>query len=162
MDLIDPAKASPNPVDSDGERVVSAPLLRGDGRIVFVTIEPEKDPCGFGGSSWFMEVDALNGATLANQPFDLNDDGVIDAEDLVYLVDTHDSSGNSTPDGNVDLNDQGEKTGGRRLPGMAGTPTVVEDGDKEHKLFGTSQGSVTKITESRDVKAGRQSWRQLK
>lgn len=154
IDLIDPAKASPNTVDSDGERVVSAPLIRGN-RIVFVTLEPEIDPCGFGGSSWFMELDTINGATLAKQPFDLNDDGVVNAEDLAYLIDTN-------TDGNIDINDDGKNTSGRRLSGISGTPTVVDDGNKEHKLFGTSQGTVKKVTETKDVKAGRQSWRQLK
>jgi len=154
IDLIDPGKAAPNTVGSDGERVISAPLIRGN-RIVFVTLEPETDPCSFGGSSWFMELDAISGATLGVQPFDLNDDGVIDADDLVYLVDTD-------TDGDIDQDDNGAKTGGRRLPGISGTPSVVLDGDKEHKLFGTSNANVKKITESRDIKAGRQSWRQLK
>ena len=43
-----------------GERVQQPPTLR-DGRVIFVTLTPASDPCDGEGSSWLMEVDALNG-----------------------------------------------------------------------------------------------------
>ena len=152
IDLQNPNKLSP--VDSEGERVISTALLR-DKKLVFVTMSPEADPCSFGGSSWFMELDPYSGGTLAFQPFDIDDDGNITNNDLVYQVDTN-------SDGSIDINDDGEITGGRRLPGIAGTPSVVEEDTKEHKLFGTSNANIKRVTETKESKSGRQSWRQLK
>ena len=54
MDFISPVRPT-----FRGERVVSNPLLR-NGRIIFTTLIPDPDPCGFGGTSWLMELDALD------------------------------------------------------------------------------------------------------
>ena len=43
-----------------GERVVSDANIRA-GRVVFNTLIPNTDPCGFGGTGWVMEVDVMTG-----------------------------------------------------------------------------------------------------
>ena len=50
MDLVSPS-------GFQGERVIANPLLR-NGRVIFTTLIPDQDPCGFGGDSWLMELDA--------------------------------------------------------------------------------------------------------
>src|SRR5690606_1942593 len=67
-----------------GERQVSMPRLRA-GRVLFTTLIPATDPCGFGGTSWLMEIDALSGARLDYSPFDLNQDYRFDADDFVTI-----------------------------------------------------------------------------
>jgi type IV pilus assembly protein PilY1 len=76
MDLISPIDGS------QGERMVQTPVLR-NGRIIFATTIPTNDTCGFGGSSWLMELDAYEGQRLTTSPFDLNEDGKFDGLDNV-------------------------------------------------------------------------------
>jgi type IV pilus assembly protein PilY1 len=68
----------------EGERVISRALLMND-RVVFSTVIPDPDPCAFGGTGWLMELSALDGARLDQSPFDLNNDGVFDADDYVSV-----------------------------------------------------------------------------
>ena len=65
-----------------GERVVYPAQVIGK-LAAFTTLTPSRDPCVPGGSSWFMELDALTGAAHAKSPFDLNQDGVFDEKDLL-------------------------------------------------------------------------------
>lgn len=79
MDLTSPVNGE------EGEMQVSDSILRND-RIIFTTIIPSGDPCGFGGSSWLMELDALSGARLANSPFDRNNDGEFNDQDNITVT----------------------------------------------------------------------------
>jgi type IV pilus assembly protein PilY1 len=65
-----------------GEMQVTDSVLR-SGRVGFTTLIPDTDPCGFGGSSWFMLVDALTGSRLSVTTFDLNKDKSFTSADLV-------------------------------------------------------------------------------
>jgi type IV pilus assembly protein PilY1 len=140
----------------NGERVVSAPLVR-NGRIIFSTLIPippsGTEVCGAGSeaTSWLMELDALTGSrlpdTAGGAPWDITGDGVINADDLIELADgTH------------------VAPSGIQLDGGAGTPAVVSDGKREHKIF-----SLTKNADLQSIKeqnpssssGGRQSWRQF-
>ncbi len=67
IDLVPPGNNSER-----GERLVSAPVLRGD-RIIFVTSIPADDPCSPSGDSWIMTMDALNGGRL-NHTYDIDKD----------------------------------------------------------------------------------------
>jgi type IV pilus assembly protein PilY1 len=65
-----------------GERVVSAPTIE-NSMIIFLTDIPSSDPCVPGGSSWLMELDELSGGATASSPFDLNNDGTINGNDVL-------------------------------------------------------------------------------
>lgn len=147
---------SPNSLLPEGERVVSAPLLR-SGRVIFTTLIPESDPCGWGGTSWLMELDAVNGRRLTTSPFDINEDGNFDIDDLVASYDTN-------LDGTIDANDHVEVSGMRKQGiGIIKTPGVVTTGDgKEMKYVSGSSGSLDNISESTGDPVGRQSWHQLR
>ena len=146
MDLVSPdgPDADSNP-DLYGERVVVRPLAR-FGRAIFTTFTPSANPCAGGGGSWLMEVNALSGARLGASVFDVNDDGFIDANDLIYF------SGNY------------EVGSGISIGGTLGAPVVVSasDGGSEYKYTSDTDGSVTTTQESTGAtEVGRQSWRQL-
>ncbi|GAB3381808.1 PilC/PilY family type IV pilus protein [Spongiibacter taiwanensis] len=133
----------PNKV-ATGERVVSQPILR-NGRIIFASIIPSSNVCGYGGSSWLMELDAINGGRLADPVLDINNDGKVDYLDLGAVgSDYWPASGVGSEE-------------------MIKTPGIVGAGELEYKYTSGSSGSIGVITESaggEDV-AGRQSWRQL-
>jgi len=151
MDLISPENGA------EGERLVSAPLLRA-GRIIFSTMIPDPDACGWGGSSWLMELDAVNGSRLDSTPFDINNDGVFDVDDYVQIYDTD-------GDGDVDLDDAYLPVSGIRKPdlGIIKTPGVVTcDNGAECKYTSGSSGNLDMVRESSDSPTGRQSWRQLR
>ncbi len=151
MKLVSPVNGA------EGERVVVAPLLRG-GRVVFVTMIPESDPCGWGGTSWLMELDAESGARLDSSPFDINGDGDFTIEDFVEIFDTNN-------DGTIDTDDGEIPTSGIRKKdmGIIKTPGVVvcEDGTECKYTSGTS-GKLDMVKESTDNPTGRQSWLQIR
>jgi type IV pilus assembly protein PilY1 len=151
MDLESPVNGA------EGERVVTAPLLRA-GRIIFSTLIPDPDPCGWGGSSWLMEIDALNGSRLDTTPFDINNDGVFDVNDFVQIYDTD-------GDGDIDVDDAELPVSGIRKPdlGIIKTPGVVTCADgAECKYTSGSSGNLDMVLESSGSPTGRQSWRQLR
>lgn len=126
-----------------GEKQVSTPILR-NGRIIFSTILPSTDPCGFGGSSWLMELNAASGASLATSPFDLNQDGKFDSSDTVgstYVI----------PGGILSS------------VGVTGTPAVITTSDKgaEVKIMSGSTGLSSMLESNSNEALGRQTWREL-
>jgi type IV pilus assembly protein PilY1 len=148
MDLTPPSPSSPA-----GERVVSPSLLRG-GRIIFVSIIPESDPCSFGGTSWLYELDALSGSRLSTAQFDVNGDGKIDKADLVQILDTNN-------DGVVDAKDDVPPSG-KELPiGISKNPSVIPAGDYEYKYSSGTTGGIAVTKEKGAEESGRLSWRQL-
>jgi type IV pilus assembly protein PilY1 len=136
-----------------GERQVSSSVLR-NGRIIFTTLIPqENDPCSAGGTSWFMEIDAISGARLPYTPFDLNDDG--EFNELDYIE--------------VDIDGDGVKekipaSGKKSKVGILPTPGIVSsaDGKIEYKYESGSSGVIEIIVENPGENSpGRQSWRHL-
>lgn len=129
-----------------GEQVVRKPLIRNN-RVIFVTTVPDGDPCGYGGSSWIMEVDANTGNRLPSSPFDVNGDGVIDASDLLDYGE----------DGTI-------ASGTRSKEGIVATPGILNSPDGiERKYFSGTSGNIDVVRESIDARfTKRQSWRQLK
>jgi len=69
-----------------GERVVVDPIVRGD-IVYFNTHIPSTAPCEYGGSGWLMSVAYENGGRPDSTPFDLNNDEVVNADDLVTNMD---------------------------------------------------------------------------
>lgn len=134
---------TPNPTAAtpsyDGERVVSAPLLRA-GRVVFATLIPSTDSCSFGGDSWIMEIDASTGAATSTPSFDLNNDGGFTSADKVG----------------------GSVVGGiKSSEGIVKTPAVISAGGIEYKYASGTTGSIQKVVEKGTAAVKRTSWRQL-
>ena len=160
MDLL-----KPDATDSDGERSVSTPLMRGS-KVVFTTLIPipptNTDTCGAGsdGTSWLMEMEAVSGSRIKDTgtggPFDLNNDGNIDSEDTVEIGIGKDKT---------------IVTGIEPDKGIFDTPTVVSVNNKvEIKIInGTNQtagpGIITETPAtgggSSSTGGSRQSWQQL-
>lgn len=147
MDLIVSGAAS-----NKGERVIS-PAVAFDDRIIFVTIQPDGDPCEFGGTSWLMELALDSGARLDDSPFDLNADGLFTSADF------------------VDFGTVTEAAGGMQIKGIAFGPSFgvtkppsPGSGGKQKmvKYLQLSGGSIRKVDNRPGAGAiGRQSWIEL-
>jgi len=133
-----------------GEQVVSSPILR-FGRLSITTFTPTEDPCEFGGTSWFQQVDALSGSRLDESAIDVNNDGVIDEDDRVL----------------VDDDDELDPVSGRQLGGVTAQPVVINDSGKDRAVFSKVCDSQdcdkteTELTQGGGLSVGRQSWREL-
>ena len=134
---------------TSGERVATDPSIR-SGRVVWNTLIPNTDPCGYGGSGWVMEVDVMTGNRYDTPTFDSNGDGTISAADLVSF---HDATDN---------------TSGRQvtsIPAAAGfLRASVTSGQPpfENKYVNTTAGNVAVIGETAGLGTqGRRSWRQI-
>lgn len=129
-----------------GERVISQAVLTG-GRVLFATLAPSEDPCEFGGSGWFMLLDAVEGKRLDEATFDFNDDGV-------FTTDDYGSYGGSDIPGS-----------GKRSDGTGKLSATVE-GNKAISIFTQKcEGDECKPDEDPippGAGGGRQSWRQLR
>ncbi len=117
-----------------GERVHQTPTLR-DGRMIFTTATPSDDPCQAGGTSWLMEVNAVDGSRFDYAAFDLNNDNEFNDGDRVNVGDI---------DGD-DSDDYAHSSGIQKDGnGILTRPTTITHptGDKESKMSTTSFGSV--------------------
>jgi type IV pilus assembly protein PilY1 len=138
---------SPEISGREGERLVQTPLLRG-GRLIFNTLTPTTDSCGFGGSSWLMELNAYTGGRLLTSPFDVNGDGYITKADLVSVT--------------IDGREQVVPSSGIREDNIRSAPTVVGNGNDTLIVSGDSSGGVSVTIGSDGTTVKRQSWRQLR
>jgi type IV pilus assembly protein PilY1 len=68
--------------DNQGERQITNSILR-DGKVIFTTLISSLAVCDSGGTGWLMELDARNGGRPNQTPFDINQDGIFDDNDLV-------------------------------------------------------------------------------
>lgn len=152
MDLINTEGGN---INNFGERQVSDSILR-NGRIIFATLIPSTDPCDFGGTSWLMELDAINGGRLDYAPFDLNGDNYFNKGDFVNAGDIVGSDGQ---------NDYVAPGGKKSKEGIITTPGILLDtqGNLEQKYSSGSTGNIEKIVENTGPKyEGRTSWRELR
>jgi type IV pilus assembly protein PilY1 len=137
LDLISPANGF------EGERQTTDPVLR-NGRIIFTTLIPNPDVCGFGGDSWLMEIDALSGARLKETPFDLNADELFNADDYI---------------GSPAVPASGLKT----EVGITPRPAVISGENAEYKFMPGTSGQMQVVTENPGAgDLRRQSWRQVR
>lgn len=134
-----------------GERVAYNPLLQ-EGRFVFVTLLPDNtDPCSAGGSGWLMELEYLNGSRVTDPPFDITGDLVINESDKVNFDLDNDG-----------INEKISPSGKRSSVGIPSTPAVLEvDSRREVKIIQGSTGQAESIWESKSVRRGRLSWREI-
>ena len=129
-----------------GERVVMPSVVRNN-RVIFVTLIPDDNPCSSGGDGWIMELNADSGSRLPTSPFDVNGDGIIDADDFVnYSNEDTIVSGVKSRSGIV------------ASPGILNNPKGPID---EYKYFSGTMGTADVVSESSDQNSRkRQSWRQ--
>ena len=135
------------PKGPQGEMQVTNPVLR-NGRVVFTTLIPNSDLCGYGGRSWLMDMDALSGSRLPYSPFDLNRDTEYDSDDYA---------------GSTEV-----PATGRGSDAILTAPAFLQGNQSDYAVT-TSSGSDTDentidIARSNAGPAGRgrQSWRQLR
>ena len=67
-------------LNSDGERVVTDPVVRGD-IVYFNTSIPTDVTCSYGGSGWQMSIQYVSGANPNPAVFDTDGDGDVDTDD---------------------------------------------------------------------------------
>ena len=148
-----------------GERQVTGFQFSSNGALVFSTTEltasASADSCssnGFAGG-WLMEVNPLSGAPLDPSPFDVNNDGKFDRNDVVYGPTTGPTTGPDT----------GVPPGGTRPKDWTGSPseaTILKKSDgSEVKLFnGVSKTPATLNERGHAPATGgiqRMSWRDI-
>jgi type IV pilus assembly protein PilY1 len=139
LDLISPEAGY------EGERVVTDPIVRDD-RVIFNTLIPNNDACGYGGRSWTMALDLLSGSRLPDAQFDTNGDGKIDEEDDQNMSGITDDSNN----GGI----LSQPAGLRCLADGCMTDTIMSSSTN-----GTlDEQALRSLTGAR----GRQSWRQIR
>jgi type IV pilus assembly protein PilY1 len=139
-----------------GERAISFPLVR-RGLVVFSTVIPNPDPCGKGGDSRLMEVDALSGGESNGVPFDVTGNRLINADDYIKMTD-----GTLRVASGID-----QGIGITKQPAIVESPTVSID----YKFSSGSTTSMGTIIDKGGDKApdctkdnscgNRRSWRQL-
>ncbi len=132
-----------------GERVVTEPEVQG-GRVIFVSLVPETNPCAGGGYSWINALDVRNGSRLGITPFDFDLDGSIGEADLL-----------TTSDGGKVVGSSVRLTPGGRNTGIYSSPSSFGDGaGRVTTVVSTSEGDLALINAA-DIQAWRV-WQQLR
>ncbi len=125
-----------------GERVISDVQIR-EGKAIVIAFTPAITPCGSGGESFVMEMDACSGGRLPKPNFDISNDLFIDTDDQI----------NIGTEENPDLvSPTGIQRPGRLLP-----PTILIRGVDEIKYFSSSRGVIEMVRE-RAARVGITSW----
>ncbi|HJX34208.1 MAG TPA: PilC/PilY family type IV pilus protein, partial [Desulfatiglandales bacterium] len=128
-----------------GERIVSDVLLR-EKRLIAIGYMPKQTPCGSGGDSIIMELDAITGGRVNSPQFDINSDGVIDYNDLINI---------GTEENPIWVAPTGIENPGRLLP-----PAILQVGEgREIKYFSSSRGTIETVME-RAVRMGISYWKE--
>lgn len=144
LDLVSP----PSAADADGyqgERVVTSPLVRDD-RVIFTTLIPSNDECGYGGKSWLMVLDLLSGSKLTDAQLDTDGDGDVDA------ADNQNTSGISNNADDAGIWSQ-----------AAGLRCLSDDCPADRLLSSSTNGTLDeRALRSIAGARGRQSWRQIR
>lgn len=138
IDLLSPLNGN------QGERQITSSVLRNN-RIIFTTLIPDSDVCGFGGTGWLMELNAADGARLPYTPFDLNADKKFTTSDQVLIN-----------------NQRLSVSGVQSQVGVIPSPSIINAGTVEYKYMPGSSGRIGVMTENPgSAGIGRQSWREL-
>jgi type IV pilus assembly protein PilY1 len=123
--------------------------------VIFSTLIPDTAACSFGGDSWLMVLDAINGARLDFAPLDVTNDGTIDQSDLLALDldgdgtdEYYEPSGKGYSDKIVEFSEQGFLDDGGSVTEKAYGSSST--GEIEDETFGRRAGFF-----------GRQSWFQV-
>ena len=128
------------------ERVISAPLVRGD-LIIFATLTPNPDPCEAGGTGILMELDATTGQAASGNPaFDVDNNGIVDKNDEVVV----DGKVHAPSGADLDI-------GIFKTPGVIESPTLPV----EYKYESGSTAAIGVVV-NRNRIPNRRSWMQLR
>ena len=142
MDLVNTEGGN---TDGKGERSVSNPMLR-DGSIIFVTAIPDQDPCSYGGSSWYMELNAVTGARPETAIIDIDGDGDIDEDDYIDTIAKNQVA-----------------SSGARSASLATSPICITlPNGVETCKSNTSDASILEVERDAGVLLGRWMWRELR
>jgi type IV pilus assembly protein PilY1 len=140
-------------INNFGERVIADPVYLPpskkfpNGRIIFATLIPNSQMCGYGGSGWFMELDPNDGSRLSHPPFDITGEGQVDFSDVVVW--------NSS-----DTIVSGKRTKFGLGSGIPTEPKVLEGAQGEFKYGSDTTGAIS-VTKEPAPFTGRTSWREL-
>ncbi len=128
------------------ERAIMNVFVR-DYVLNIITTIPSNSPCGAGGDSILMSMDACDGSRLDAAFFDINSDGIIDMQDMINI-----GSANKPmwvpPTG-------WKKTGIYYPPAVLSLP-----GGISRYYYSTSSGNIT-TTDQEDEKKGLFSWKEI-
>jgi type IV pilus assembly protein PilY1 len=125
-----------------GERVISDVQIR-EGKAIVLAFTPALTPCGSGGDSFVMEMDACSGGRLSKPNFDINNDMLINSEDMINL---------GTEENPILVAPTGWQKPGRLLP-----PTILIRGTDEVKYLSSSRGVIEMVRE-KAARVGLTSW----
>jgi type IV pilus assembly protein PilY1 len=128
-----------------GERVTSNILIR-QGKAIAITFTPEVTPCGTGGASYIMEMDACTGGRLSEPQLDINEDGVIDRNDFINIGTEEDP--------------QWIAPTGIQYEGRLQPPAILQDGSEEIKYFSTNFEQIVTLRE-KGVHMGVIYWKEI-
>ena len=145
-----------------GERVVNDTIIR-DGKAIMLSFGITSTGCSSGAYSLVNERNPHTGGMLLQPAFDIDGDGEVNMEDLVYTEVPYDIDG----DGDIDKDDvvAGVPTD-RAYEGRLFNPAIlredeaVDDDGEELKYFSTSQGSIQTMTEAAE-RRGIYFWQQV-
>ena len=130
----------------EGERIISQALLRG-GKLILTTLTPPEN-CGWNGSSWLMEINAINGKRLPMPALDVNNDRQFNNNDKVVY------------------DEKSEVPSGLKKDSLGlilHSPVVINHtSSSEGKYVSGSTGTVGMFRESSSRASGRQSWKQIR
>lgn len=127
-------------LDEKAERAVTDPVVRGD-QVFINSMLPDPNPCNFGGSSWLIVADWIDGSATDVVAFDVNGDGLLNDDDKTL----------------------GKTVSGIRISGIATSP--VNLGNKRYiptnETSGAATLEVTDIVKLGGPRTGRLSWEEL-
>lgn len=150
-----------NSSNYEGERIISDPFVR-NGLVGFTTFTPDNNVCSRdGGDSWFLYLNVLSGAREDYSPYDVNNDGSVDDDDLQQVV-VEDGKITGLADEDSTSSQVVAASGRKLRTGLAKTPAIFDNGDKESLKFDTSSGSVDEVEPPTSQHLGRQSWLQVR
>jgi type IV pilus assembly protein PilY1 len=129
-----------------GERAVMDVIIR-DGILNTISTIPSNSPCGAGGKSFIMGLDACDGGMLGALFFDLNGDGILDMNDMINI---------GSPANPIWVVPTGmQKTGIFYTPAILSLP-----GGTAKSFYSTSTGNIASAIHS-DENRGLFSWREI-
>ena len=131
-----------SPNQDAGERVIDDIMIR-DQMLIATSFEPSNSPCSGGGNSVVNELVACSGSRPSEARFDIDDDGDIDADDLVTV------DGTPIP------------PTGRQYTGRLHPPVILgKDPERETKIFSTSAATTVTMDETAE-QYGLVYWREV-